>query len=84
MEEAAKNKEKTEKMIQEAVTKERERTMKEVTEQLNQKHKQELEMVTKRFKLIACTNMERCTSETSLEKIEVRNISLNLLKLQNK
>lgn len=63
--------EKVEKQIQEAVSAERERTIKEVTEQLTQTHKREIEMLRQRFKLMACTNAERCPSETNLERIEV-------------
>ncbi|XP_075213216.1 autophagy-related 17 isoform X2 [Lycorma delicatula] len=49
---------------------EQDRIVKEVTEQLTHAHKKEMEAVRSRFRLMACTSMERSPSDTSLEKIE--------------
>lgn len=56
-----------EERIRKTMEKEREKAIKEVTEHF----KQEMEALRGRFKLVTCANMERCPSETSLEKVEV-------------
>lgn len=51
---------------------------KEITNQLTMSHKKELEMMHARFKLVTqAANMERSSSEQSLEKNKVKLIRIN-------
>jgi len=59
-----------------------EHARKEITNQLTMSHKKELEMMHARFKLVTqAANMERSSSEQSLEKNKVKLIRINNYKL---
>lgn len=63
--------------FQEELQKERERITKEVTERLVRDHKKELDSLRSRFKLMTCAaGMERTSSDTSLEKVDVSIITI--------
>ncbi|XP_018903400.1 uncharacterized protein Atg17 isoform X2 [Bemisia tabaci] len=49
---------------------EKEAALKELGDRLNLDHKREMEGLRSRYRLYACTNMERSPSDSSLEKIE--------------
>lgn len=53
-----------------------ERMVKEVTDKFQIEYKTELETIRSRFKLMAASTMERSPSDSSLERIEVNNLSV--------
>lgn len=57
-----------------------ERMVKEATDKLQMEYKTELETIRSRFKLMAASTMERSPSDSSLEKIEVSNLSVCLFR----
>lgn len=59
---------------------EKEAALKELGDRLNLDHKREMEGLRSRYRLYACTNMERSPSDSSLEKIEVFKVKYLYLK----
>jgi len=57
----------------------KQRALKELSERLTHTYKTEVEGLRSRFRLMATTSMERSPSDSSLEKIEVRNKMRKLL-----
>lgn len=59
------------KQLQDESEAEKARALKEMSDQLSRDHHSQLEGLRSRFRLMACTSMERSPSDSSLEKVEV-------------
>lgn len=64
------------KQVQEEFEIDKAKALKEMSDQLSRDHHSQLEGLRSRFRLMACTSSERTSSESSLEKTEVLNLTV--------